>query len=76
MEHRSLTWILFVLGVGSLVTLAYIIYYCFRKRKKSSGGDEESLQGILTEASTTTRETPAKTHNGFLNLKAPLLKSR
>jgi hypothetical protein len=60
--------------------LAYLIFYFCRKRNKTSGGDEESLQGILTDGGSqpaSARETPsAKRTNGFLKLTAPLLKSR
>ncbi|OXA45826.1 hypothetical protein Fcan01_19682 [Folsomia candida] len=78
MEYKGATFTLtlILLGVVSAMGLAYIIYYCCRKRNKATGGDEESLQGILIDGTSSIRETPAKRQNGFLKITAPLLKSR
>jgi hypothetical protein len=79
MDHKGATFTLtlILLALGSAMGLAYIIYYCCKKRDKENAGDEESLQGILTDGNSSARETPTvKSHNGFLNLKVPLLKSR
>ncbi|CAG7833146.1 unnamed protein product [Allacma fusca] len=59
------------------MSIAYIICYCCRKKRKESGGDEESLQGILADGNSSNKDTTSvKSHNGVLNIKAPLMKTK
>jgi len=79
MDRKSfmLGLLLVLLGAASAMSLAYVIFYCCRKRNKGHDGDEESLQGILTDGTSSIKDTASvKSHNGILNLKAPLLKTK
>ena len=79
MERRSVLVILVLVTilVAFAMSIAYLICYCCRKKRKDGGEDEESLQGILADGNSSTKDTNSvKSHNGVINLKAPLMKTK
>lgn len=59
-------------ALGMAMSLAYLIACCCRKKRKEGGGDEESLQGILGDGNSSSKDTASvKSHNGILSIKAP-----
>jgi len=79
MESRKLFSAFIVVVVGGLaMSLAYFFCYCCRKRRKQHGADEESLQGILADGNSSTKDlSSVKSHNGVLNnFKIPLFKTK
>jgi len=71
--------VLLSIALGATMSLTYLICYCCRKKRKEAGGDEESLQGILGDGNSSTKDTTSvKSHNGVLSssVKAPLIRNK